>query len=80
MTNLSVQDRLQLVLALNIAIAHENDVLLRLEADEEFRSFRGAFRDAIQERHAQIEKFEGIREKLKRREPGIKGAQDSEVP
>lgn len=59
---LSSEDRRQAILAVTIAISHENQVVDRLKADDEFCSLHGA----IVERRQQIERFEILLAKLKR--------------
>ena len=58
--DISSQDRSELLLALQIAIGHESDVVSRLQADEEFRSLT----EAVRCRLVQIRNFENLRKSL----------------
>lgn len=60
LTNLSDPDRRSVLLALSMAISHETAILSRLQADEEFRSFK----ESIEQRRQQIETFESLLRKL----------------
>jgi hypothetical protein len=62
MMSLSSDDRREAILALTVAIAHENGVVSRLEADEESR----VPRQAIEDRRQQIGRFEKLLAKLTR--------------
>src|SRR5262249_47566000 len=55
----------EIITALGIAIAHEHRVLERLAADEESRGFRD-LKESLKERCEQVERFEMLREKLKK--------------
>jgi len=61
---LSKDDCREMVLALGIAIAHEHQVVERLEADKEFRGLAGV-KESTKERWEQLERFERLREKLR---------------
>jgi len=60
MMNLSSGELRDIVLALNIAIAHETEVISRLKSNDRFNSFT----ESIEDRRKQIAKFKKLVEKL----------------
>jgi hypothetical protein len=60
--NLSRLEIGEMILALTVAIAHESEVVSRLESDEEFRTLR----ESVEDRHEQIARFQRLLEKFKR--------------
>lgn len=65
MTTLSRGERGDIILALTIAIVHENQVISGLEQDKEFSSLKESINDRVE----QIGRFEKLVEKLRLRSP-----------
>ena len=60
--NLTAQDGREMLVALSIAIAHETEVVSRLESDDRLCSFI----DSIEDRRRQIAAFERLAKKLRK--------------